>query len=83
MASCGSFYNLWRDFGIRLKMNARKEVKKMKIHEEIKEKLSKRFSETEDLEEMCILNKEICRAEKVLLSLPPKLGCADGRKWRG
>ncbi len=55
----------------------------MKIHEEIKEKLSKRFSETEDLEEMCILNKEICRAEKVLLSLPPKLGCADGRKWRG
>lgn len=53
----------------------------MKIHEEIKEtlkkrleKLSKRFSETEDLEEMCILNKEICRAEKVLLSLPPKLG---------
>lgn len=81
MASCRSFYNLWRDFGIRPKVNARKEVKKMKIHEEIREtlkkrleKLSKRFSETEDLEEMCILNKEICRAEKVLLSLPPKLG---------
>lgn len=53
----------------------------MKMREEIietlkkqLEKLSKRFSETEDIEEMCILNKEICRAEKVLLSLLPKLG---------
>lgn len=62
-------------------MVKRKKVKEMKMREEIREtlkkqleKLSKRFSETEDIEEMCILNKEICRAEKVLLSLPPKLG---------